>query len=132
MAGGGMSHPARAPRSGIDGQTNAAQGRYDEPGLTERANEAERMSHPARAPRSGIDNPSRFFRWNRGSSWVGAMADAVGVSSSVRPGRVRNRSKPDLDEKIKKPADGVPKKSPPARKAPARGRYVDEYARPTV
>ena len=90
------------------------------------------MSHPARGPRSGIDNPSRFFRWNRGFNWAGAMVAAVGVSSSVRPGRVRNRSKPDLDEKIKKPADGVPKKSPPARKAPARGRYVDEYARPTV
>jgi len=111
MAGGGMSHPARAPRSGIDGQTNAAQGRYDELVFPAMDNEAERMSHPARAPRSGIH--------------------AVGVGSSVRPGRVRNRTKPELDEKIKKPADGVRKKSPPARKAPARGRYVDEYARPT-
>lgn len=49
---------------------------------------------------------------------------------SVRPGRVRNRTKTGPEEKVKKPADGVRKKSPPARKAPARGRYVDEYAGP--
>ncbi len=49
---------------------------------------------------------------------------------SVRPPRVRNRTKTEPEEKIKKPADGVRKKTPPARKAPARGRYVDEYARP--
>jgi hypothetical protein len=55
---------------------------------------------------------------------------AVDVSTVVRPGRVRNRTKTEPDEKVKKPADGVRKKSPPARKAPARGRYVDEYARP--
>lgn len=71
------------------------------------------MSHPARGPRSGIDG------WS-----------AAGVGSVVRPGRVRNRSKTEVGEKVKKPADGVRKKSPPARKAPARGRYVDEYARP--
>ena len=71
------------------------------------------MSHPARGPRSGIDG------------WC-----AAGVGSVVRPGRVRNRGKTEVEEKIKKPADGVRKKSPPARKAPARGRYVDEYARP--
>ena len=59
-----------------------------------------------------------------------AMATAVGVTTSVRPGRVRNRNKTEPDEKPQKPADGVRKKSPPARKAPARGRYVDEYARP--
>lgn len=57
---------------------------------------------------------------------------AAGVTTSVRPGRGRNRVKTGLDEKIKKPADGVRKKSPPARKAPARGRYVDEYARPPL
>ena len=131
MAGGGMSHPARGPRSGIDGQTNDARGRHGERAIPGGSDEAERMSHPARGPRSGIDIPSRLFKSNRGFSWEGAMVDAVGVGSSVRPGRVRNRSKPDLEEKIKKPADGVPKKSPPARKAPARGRYVDEYARPT-
>lgn len=60
------------------------------------------------------------------------LADAAGVTSAVRPGRGRNRVKTGLDEKIKKPAEGVRKKSPPARKAPARGRYVDEYARPAV
>lgn len=59
-----------------------------------------------------------------------SFADTVGVSTSVRPGRVRSRTKTELDEKIKKPADGIRKKSPPARKTPARGRYVDEYARP--
>jgi hypothetical protein len=60
------------------------------------------------------------------------LADAVGVSTSVRPGRGRNRVKTEVDEKVKKPADGVRKKSPPARKTPSRGRYVDEYARPAV
>lgn len=55
---------------------------------------------------------------------------AVDVGTTVRPGRVRNRTKTEPDEKVKKPADGVRKKSPPARKAPSRGRYVDEYARP--
>ena len=60
------------------------------------------------------------------------LADVAGVSTSVRPGRGRNRVKPDVDEKVKKPADGVRKKSPPARKTPSRGRYVDEYARPAV
>jgi len=58
------------------------------------------------------------------------LADVTGVSTSVRPGRGRSRVKPGVDEKVKKPADGVRKKSPPARKAPSRGRYVDEYARP--
>lgn len=55
---------------------------------------------------------------------------AVEVGTVVRPGRVRNRTKTETDEKIKKPAEGVRKKAPPARKAPPRGRYVDEYARP--
>jgi hypothetical protein len=62
-----------------------------------------------------------------------AMAAAVGVTTSVRPGRGRSRTKTELDEKVKKPADSVVrKKSPPARKAPSRGRYVDEYARPAI
>ena len=61
-----------------------------------------------------------------------SFADVTGVSTSVRPGRGRNRVKTGVDEKVKKPADGVRKKSPPARKAPSRGRYVDEYARPPV
>ena len=60
-----------------------------------------------------------------------SLADAVGVSTSVRPGRGRNRVKTEVEEKVKKPAD-VRKKSPPARKTPSRGRYVDEYARPAV
>ncbi|KVW93372.1 hypothetical protein [Thiobacillus denitrificans] len=58
------------------------------------------------------------------------LVAAVDVGPTVRPGRVRNRPKTEPEEKIKKPADGVRKKSPPARKAPPRGRYVDEYARP--
>lgn len=61
--------------------------------------------------------------------WEISLAD-VGSVSSGRPGRVRNRTKTEVDEKVKKPADGVRKKAPPARKAPSRGRYVDEYARP--
>jgi len=55
---------------------------------------------------------------------------AADVGSVGRPGRVRNRTKTEPEEKVKKPADDVRKKAPPARKAPARGRYVDEYARP--
>lgn len=58
------------------------------------------------------------------------FAEAVGVSTSVRPGRGRTRVKTEVDEKVKKPTEGVRKKSPPARKTPSRGRYVDEYARP--
>jgi hypothetical protein len=57
---------------------------------------------------------------------------AVDVGPAVRPGRIRNRKKTEPDETIKKPADGVRSKSPPVRKAPARGRYVDEYARPAL
>lgn len=110
-----MSHPTRAPRSGIGGQTNAAGGRCDEAGFAAGACAAARMSHPTSNPASG-----------------GGIWHAAGVGSVVRPGRVRNRSKTEVDEKIKKPADGARKKAPPARKAPARGRYVDEYARPAV
>ncbi|MBU1395062.1 MAG: hypothetical protein KKE84_02815 [Gammaproteobacteria bacterium] len=61
---------------------------------------------------------------------AGFPVAAVDVGTTVRPGRVRNRPKAESEEKVKKPADGVRKKSPPARKAPPRGRYVDEYARP--
>jgi len=93
MAGGSMSHPARAPRSGIDGQANAAGGQNGE---------------------------------------ICFAVAAADVGTVVRPGRVRNRSKTEPEEKVKKPADGVRKKAPPARKAPARGRYVDEYARPSA
>lgn len=63
-------------------------------------------------------------------SLAGFPVAAVDVGTPVRPGRVRNRPKAEPEEKVKKPADGVRKKSPPARKAPPRGRYVDEYARP--
>ena len=61
-----------------------------------------------------------------------SLADGAGVGSAGRPGRSRSRTKAELDEKIKKPADGVRKKAPPARKAPSRGRFVDEYARPAM
>lgn len=60
-----------------------------------------------------------------------SLADG-GVGSTVSPGRSRSRTKTELDEKIKKPAGGVRKKAPPARKAPSRGRFVDEYARPAI
>ncbi len=59
-----------------------------------------------------------------------SLASGVNVGTPVRPGRVRNRNKAEPDEKVKKPADESRKKSSPTRKAPARGRYVDEYARP--
>ncbi|MCA1925362.1 MAG: hypothetical protein LDL16_03685 [Thiobacillus sp.] len=59
-------------------------------------------------------------------------AGATGVGPTGRPDRARPRSKTELDDKLKKPADGIRKKTPPARKAPARGRYVDEYARPSI
>ena len=61
-----------------------------------------------------------------------SLADGTGVGTTVRPGRSRSRTKTELEEKIKKPADGVRKKAPPARKAPSRGRFVDEYARPAI
>ena len=65
-----------------------------------------------------------------GSGLACLQVVAVDVGSVGRPGRVGNRTKTEPDAKVKKPADGVRKKTPPARKAPARGRYVDEYARP--
>jgi hypothetical protein len=65
-----------------------------------------------------------------GSGLACSQVAAVDVGSVGRPGRVSNRTKTEPDAKVRKPADGVRKKTPPARKAPARGRYVDEYARP--
>lgn len=59
-----------------------------------------------------------------------ALADAAGSGSGVRPARGGSQVKTGSNPKIKKPADSGPKKTPPARKAPTRGRYVDEYARP--
>ncbi len=58
------------------------------------------------------------------------LADPSGRTPSVRPARVRNRTKTDPTSKVKKPAEDSNKKPAPTRKAPARGRYVDEYARP--
>jgi hypothetical protein len=58
-----------------------------------------------------------------------SLADAT-VGGAVRPGRGGTRVKTGLDPKVKKPAEGTRKKAPPARKAPTRGRYVDEYASP--
>lgn len=55
--------------------------------------------------------------------------DCATADSTGRPGRVRPRGRTEMDDKLKKPVEGVRKKNPPARKAPARGRYVDEYAR---
>jgi hypothetical protein len=113
MAGGGMSHLARAPRSGIDNQTQAAGGRSKTVRSSQAGNAAERMN----------------VLQISASALALLPTDTVGVGSSGRPARGRNRTKTELDEKIRKPADNAPKKTPP-RKAPARGRYVDEYARP--
>lgn len=70
-----------------------------------------------------------------GSSCVGGrkldMASGVGTGTSVRPSRVRNRGKTETGEKIKKPTEES-RKPPATRKAPARGRYVDEYAHPAA
>jgi hypothetical protein len=76
-------------------------------------------------------NGLQFARLALEKNQSGLPVAAVEIGTVVRPGRVRNRTKTEPDEKLKKPADGVRKKSPPARKAPARGRYVDEYARPS-
>ena len=54
--------------------------------------------------------------------------DGIGVSTAIRPGRNRTRAKEKVDGKIK--PEPVDKKSPASRKAPSRGRYVVEYARP--
>ena len=92
------------------------------------------MSQAAKNLRSGIDRMDAapghvpFAPPDRGIS----LADAVAVGTAIRPGRSQPRAKTELDEKIKKPADSVRKKAPPARKAPSRGRYVDEYARPAI
>lgn len=65
-------------------------------------------------------------------AWHMNLVDSVGTGTSVRPGRNRSQPKTEMNEKIKKPVENVRKKPPAARKAPARGRYVDEYARPGV
>lgn len=65
--------------------------------------------------------------WDIGVS----LSDELNVPTVIRPDRGRSRAKNEQGEKTKKPSDGVRKKSPPVRKAPARGRFVDEYARPS-
>lgn len=83
------------------------------------------MSHPEKASRQLV------FFWEGKVGVADLPVAAVDVGTGVRPGRVRNRTKAEPEQKIKKPADSVPKKTPtPRKKAPARGRYVDEYARP--
>ncbi|NDP47903.1 MAG: hypothetical protein GZ085_05825 [Sulfuriferula multivorans] len=77
---------------------------------------------------TGVRRVSVEARVNTGSGL--SLAGGVGAGTSVRPGRVRNRTKTESNEKAKQPASESGKKSPPSRKAPARGRYVDEYARP--
>ncbi len=69
---------------------------------------------------------------SRSPRTAGACAPALNCAaadSTGRPGRVRPRGRAEMDDKLKKPVEGIRKKTPPARKAPARGRYVDEYAR---
>lgn len=109
-----MSDPVSAPRNEIMGQSNGVETWSSESGVCKSGGEAE----PIKAPQS--------VEWALDIH----LSDAVGVGTSVRPGRGRNRTKAELEEKARKPAEDVRKKSPPARKAPARGRYVDEYARP--
>ncbi len=115
MAGGGMSQPTKIPHRGIDGQANAARGRVEE------------VDHIVAGDGVGRVKIPQFAVFER----TLGLTDRVGVKTSVRPGRSRSSTKAEPDGKVKKPADGGRKKSPPTRKAPARGRYVDEYARPT-
>jgi hypothetical protein len=111
-----MSHPARDPRSGIDGKANAAGGRHPDGDLTDAPAEAERMSHPARDPRS---------RWRIRFDQSGKQ----GVGT-VRPSRSRTPPKSESGEKARKLPPASRQKAPTPRKAPSRGRYIDEYARP--
>lgn len=55
--------------------------------------------------------------------------DGIGAATPVRPGRSRTRPKDGVEEKTRNVPE-VKKKAPPVRKAPSRGRYVDEYAQP--
>ncbi len=111
-----MSGPVGVPRNGIKAQSKSVEPWNSQSGVRKNRGEAE----PVKAPLA--------VEWALDMS----LADAVGVSTSVRPGRGRNRTKAELEEKTKKPSEDGRKKSPPARKAPARGRYVDEYARPAL
>lgn len=55
--------------------------------------------------------------------------EGIGVSTPIRPGRARTRAKEKGNEKTQT-VPGDKKKVPNSRKAPSRGRYVDEYAQP--
>lgn len=57
---------------------------------------------------------------------------ATRAGATQPTGRVRPRGKAETGETPRKPAISERKKAPPARKAPARGRYVDEYAHPAA
>jgi hypothetical protein len=81
------------------------------------------MTEPRGVTLAGID-------LHDGAGFVAMVLAEVGGGGAVRPGRGGSRVKTGLDPKLKKPAEGGRKKTPPARKAPTRGRYVDEYARP--
>jgi hypothetical protein len=86
---------------------------------------------PPVSPRGRLTNAANWIENTRACPHaVGVRATLAAAVGSVKPGRVRNRTKTEPEQKVKKPADGVQKKTPPARKAPARGRYVDEYAHP--
>ena len=72
-----MSHPARDPRSGIDGKANAAEADALTICHVTAPPEAERMSHPARDPRSGIDGKANA---------AGGRYDGLSqVRTAVRP-----------------------------------------------
>lgn len=61
---------------------------------------------------------------------VSSLQAEGGAGSTIRPSRSRTRAVTEPAEKSKSPVVSERKKTPPARKTPARGRYVDEYARP--
>jgi hypothetical protein len=105
-----MSSPARAPRIGIDGKTNAAGVR-----VLDAANHA-------------IDGEAGSL--TKGIFVAESPVDGVGVSTPIRPGRSRSRSKDVPEGKIKGTPSDARNKPPPTRRTPSRGRYVDEYAHP--
>ena len=68
------------------------------------------------------------------SAWIDfaeAPIDGVGGATPVTPGRPRKRTPRGEDSVPRQtPDERGKKKAPAARKAPGRGRFVDEYARP--
>lgn len=110
-----MSEPVNVPRSGVNGHSEGVRTPCD----AHRACGEQVGAGGFRVAQAGMPAPGI------------RLSDSVGIRSTVRPGRGRTtRTKTDIDEKVKKPGEEVRKKPPPARKAPSRGRYVDEYARP--